>query len=135
MALAWRRAADRVPASIPSGFQWRVPAWAVGGGANGSSLDPIAPSFPAGIESWLVAGPINLANATDAFVNLDLFYESDGNDPFTISVSQDRFFFTEELTIDQIVPTGSWEQKTVSLTDYVGKPAKPHLPRYSDAMK
>lgn len=101
--------------------------WGVGGGTNGSALDPVAPAFPAGVKTWLVAGPINLANATDALVNLDLFYESDGNDPFTISVSQDRYVFNEEFRMDSTVPTGSWQPKTVSLLDYVGKPAAPQV--------
>ena len=97
--------------------------WAIGGGSSGSALDPIAPSYPNGVDSWLVLGPINLKNADDALVNLDLLYEADGGDPFTVAVSEDRFTFTPQLVVNENVPKGDgeWEQKSVPLTSFAGK--------------
>lgn len=102
-------------------------AWAVGGGDSGSSLDPIAPNYPAGVSSWLVAGPFDLSTAKDALMNFDLYYASDGNDPFTLSYSYNRLDFTEYYTMDQNVPNGSWQQKTIQLGQFAGDKQHPQI--------
>jgi len=99
-------------------------AWAIGGGTIGSTLDPLNRSYPSGVQSWLVAGPFDLSSADDALINLDLFYEASGGDPFTVSLSEDRIQFTPQLTVNKNVNKGDgqWEQRSVSLSAFAGKP-------------
>lgn len=108
------------PASTRSG-------WSICADANCSNVDPIAPTYPNGLNSWLVAGPFNLAGAEDAQLNFDLLYEANGGDAFTVAVSQDRLQFTPQFTMNQNVNQGAWEAKSVPLAQFVGDPAKPQV--------
>ncbi len=101
--------------------------WGICADATCSTTDPIAPSYPKGIVSWLVAGPFDLSKADDALVNLDLFYEASNGDPFTVSVSENRVQFTPQLTVDGNVNQGAWEEKSVSLSQFAGNPNKTRL--------
>jgi hypothetical protein len=126
----WDNNLDRSSGSL--GYKWgltTVPngldpnskqvGWGVGGGDNGSNLDPLAPNFPAGVNSWLVAGPFDLSSADDAMIDLDLFYESDGNDAFKVSVSYNRLDFVEQYVRDENISEGSWEPVTISLSNFI----------------
>jgi hypothetical protein len=75
----------------------------------------------------LVAGPFDLTTADDAVLNFDLFYESDGNDPFTVSYSYNRFDFFPTYTMDENVADGSWEPKSVQLGDFVADDEHPQI--------
>jgi hypothetical protein len=86
-----------------------------------SNVDPIAPNYPTGVKSFLVAGPFDFSRADDALVDLDLFYEANSADKFTVSVSDNRQTFVEELTVVGNINNGQWEEKSVSLSNYIGK--------------
>lgn len=121
----------------PLGYIWGVrkisdnpsehAAWAIGGGDNGDNLELINPSYPAGVDSWLVAGPFDFTNAEDALVTLDLFYEANQGDPFSVGISEELIsgdFVEQQPVIDKDVNKneGSWEQLQWSLSAYIGKP-------------
>jgi hypothetical protein len=105
---------DLDPSSTKSG-------WGICSDVTCSNVDPIAPNYPAGVKSFLVAGPFDLSRADDALVDLDLLYEANSADKFTVSVSDNRQTFVEELTVVGNISDGQWEERSVSLTNYVGK--------------
>jgi hypothetical protein len=95
--------------------------WGICAEDSCSNVDPNAPSYPAGVQSFLVAGPLDLSDSKDALVKLDLFYEANTNDKFTISVSENRYSYIVVSTVTGNIDDGRWQEKTVSLSDYVGK--------------
>ena len=101
--------------------------WGICSDASCTNVDPIGPSYPKGVNSWLVAGPFDLSSAEDAQLNFDLLYEANNGDPFSVSVSQDRLQFTPQLTVNQNVANGAWEEKSVSLTPFVGNATQPQI--------
>ena len=98
--------------------------WAIGGSAVGQSLDPNSPAYPTGVSSLLFAGPFDLTSATTLKARFDLLYEANQGDRFVFAVSEDRKFFDNKLVLDENVDRGSgaWQQKTVVLDAYAGKP-------------
>ena len=105
---------DLDPSSTKSG-------WGICSDETCSNVDPIAPNYPAGVKSFLVAGPFDLSRADDALVDFDLFYEANSADQFTVSVSENRYSYVVVSTVVGDISDGQWEDKSVSLTDYIGK--------------
>jgi len=51
-------------------------AWAVGGGANGTSL-ACGANYPNLVDSWMIYGPVDLSNATEARLEFDFWVNSE----------------------------------------------------------
>ena len=94
-------------------------AWAVGGGSNGESRD-LADGYPAGADSWLIYGPINLSTALDAELSFNYRFEADGGDTFSVLISTDNLSWDGQQTDDG--GTGDWLERNFALDDYVGEP-------------
>ena len=101
--------------------------WGICADTTCSNVDPIAPSYPEGVNSVLIAGPFDLSKADDAMLNFQLFYEANGGDPFRVLVSENRVQFTPQFEMSEDVNQGEWEEKTVSLSQFAGDPLKTRL--------
>jgi hypothetical protein len=101
-------------------------AWGVGTG--NPELNPQVDGYPTDVNSWLVAGPFDMADAVDGVVTLDLFLDAvpgvpgDPTKPgnkFAIAISTDGSTYTGV----QIVDGGSaeWAKLQQSLVNYAGE--------------
>ncbi len=91
--------------------------WPAGGGAD--PLDP--PNYANNMDSWMIYGPFDLSNATDAQVVFFLWRELEPNYDFIeFYVSDNGQDFTQW---GQWGGNADWEQITVGLGDYAGESA------------
>ncbi len=80
--------------------------WAIGGGAIGSTLDPISDTYPANIDSWLVYGPFDLSEAQDVGLTFDLLVAGQsGTATFSVAYSTNGTSFTGQK---QSFPLADW---------------------------
>jgi len=89
-------------------------AWAVGGGADGSSLS-CGSNYPNYIESWMVYGPFSLVNATAADLAFKFWLNSELNYDaicWMVSIDGTNFYGTVMSGDSQ-----GWMDKTMDLSD------------------
>ncbi|RPJ32704.1 MAG: M6 family metalloprotease domain-containing protein, partial [Planctomycetaceae bacterium] len=97
----------------PYGGSWA--AWPANGGANG--LDPASSNYPPNMFSWMIYGPFNLSNATEADTWFELWREIEpGYDWVFFGVSSDGSSFNGF----QWDGTADWTFMDVDYNDYVG---------------
>jgi uncharacterized protein YegL len=88
-------------------------AWAVGGGANGSTL-PCGSYYPNNASSWMIYGPFDLSSATDAEL---LFYR------WNNTIDPDRLIWGASLDGNHFYGTiaigdsGGWKYTSFDLTN------------------
>jgi hypothetical protein len=88
--------------------------WAVGGGADGSSLS-CGSNYPNNAFSWLIYGPFSLAGASDAELLFDAWVNS--------QLDYDRFFVGASIDNDMFYGTrttgnsGGWTSENFDLTN------------------
>lgn len=102
-------------------YQGSYSGWAVGGGANGSSLS-CGSNFPNDAESWMIYGPFSLADATDGVLDYSMWLNTDdsGGDFIYIGASVDGSNFS--LVEGWYGSTGGWVDESASLADWLGEP-------------
>lgn len=94
--------------------------WAVGAGVNGDTLNPISDTYPAGVNTWLIYGPLNLSEVTAASISFE--YLLDVAHPVTDTFG--LFVSTNGSTYSGIisgVSTDSWLNQSFTLSPYVGE--------------
>jgi hypothetical protein len=98
-------------------YQGSNSGWAVGGGANGSSLN-CGSNYPNYAESWMVYGPFSLENTTAARLDYKLWLNSEeGYDGVCRLASTDGVNFTGFCTSGY---TNAWVDRTLDLADIGG---------------
>ena len=96
-------------------------AWAIGGGQDGANLEVENDGYPAGVDSWLVYGPVDLTQALDAELSFNYWFEADAGDEFSVLVSTDGTNWTGKQTDNG--GSGQWFGRNYSLDVYIGEPA------------
>ena len=110
-----------------AGYNWRDRSclssaggwsgWAIGGGSNGTPLS-CGSSYPNNVVTWMVYGPVNLSDATDAQLKFDLWLNSEpGYDFINWGASDNGQSFTMESESGN---TNGWTSRSASLTDING---------------
>ncbi|OGO28847.1 MAG: hypothetical protein A2Z16_11150 [Chloroflexi bacterium RBG_16_54_18] len=101
---------------LPHTDSWS--AWAARGGANG--LDPQFYYYPDNMDSWMVYGPFDLSDCSEAEYNFYYWNQSEPNyDFFGWAASGNGVnFYGWELSGDQ----SSWSPVTFDLDSYCGDP-------------
>lgn len=100
--------------------------WAIGSGDLGGALDPISDTYPAGINSWLVYGPLDLSSVKSAHFTFDYILDVSNtfSDTFGVYVSTDGGNFNGhevQLPIDQWVNNSyTIDDQYLSSTTYIG---------------
>jgi hypothetical protein len=98
-------------------YQGSNSGWAVGGGANGSSLN-CGSSYPNYAESWMVFGPFSLANTTAARLDYKLWLNSEGGfDGVCRMASTNGVNFTGPCNSGN---SNGWIDRTLDLADIAG---------------
>ncbi len=88
--------------------------------ARGSAAaEPCADNYPNNADSWFVAGPFNLSNATQAEVTFDYLLQTEKNkDWLGWYASDDNVNF---VGIRESGNSNGWQSQTFDLQNYVGK--------------
>lgn len=90
-------------------------AWPAAGGADG--LEPNDYDYPDNLDSWMIYGPLDLSQVTDAQVEFKLWRDIEPTfDEFSFGVSDGSIF--EGYGLSGVMPY--WETFTMSLTDNIG---------------
>ncbi len=85
-----------------------------------SAKQPCTENYPNDMESWLILGPFNLTDATQAEVAFDYFLDSEkGADWFGWYASEDNITFSG---IRESGQSDGWTTRTFDLRSWVGKP-------------
>lgn len=93
--------------------------WAVGGGANGSLLNPSTDTYPNNVDSWLVYGPLDLSYAFDARLEFDWFLDSAPGDWFSWCATTDVSGLPTSCQAAAVSGrVGTWVSGTLSLRPY-----------------
>ena len=95
-------------------------AWSIGGGQDGQALEPSADGYPANADSWLIAGPISLAQAQEAELSFNYSFHADAGDTFSVLVSTDGV--TWEGKQEDSGGPNSWFGRNFALDAYAGQP-------------
>ena len=122
-----------VVADVPaSGYQWgtevytngavytgTASAWAVGAGISGTLLNPISDTYPAGVDTWLIYGPMDLSEVSAASISFEylLDVENGVTDKLGLFVSTNGSSYAGLVSG---VNTASWLQQSYSLSAYLG---------------
>jgi hypothetical protein len=97
----------------PHGGSWA--GWPANGGLDG--LDPAGSMHPPNMQSWMIYGPIDLSDATDAGTSFYLWLETEQDwDWLFFGVSDDGVSFNGI----QWSGVADWQLHDVYYTDYVG---------------
>lgn len=96
-----------------------ISAWGVGGGANGSGLQPGRNGYPARVDSWLIRGPLDLSNTTALSLRFNYSLEADQGDAFSVLVSTNGSNWTGKQANDG--GDGTWFGRSLPLNEYVGQ--------------
>ena len=96
-----------------------VSVWAVGGGLQGSLLDPATDAYPDNADAWLILGPLDMSNVAEAMVTFTYWLQSDVNDSFGVSTSTDGVNFTGLETVSG--GAGGFTTRTLGLNDHAGE--------------
>lgn len=98
--------------------------WAVGGGDNGGALS-CGSNYPNNVNTWMVYGPLNLSDATNAELLFDLWLNSEaGYDYVYWGASDNGSSFS---MVSESGNTNGWVPRSVNLgningNNYLGKP-------------
>lgn len=93
--------------------------WAVGGGADGGSLDPTTDQYPDNVDSWLIYGPLDLSRVFQADLYFDWWLDSASGDWFRWCALTDPSDLDNACDGPGIAgPIGTWISGTLSLDDY-----------------
>ncbi len=94
--------------------------WAVGGGAQGSLLDPITDTYPSNVDSLLVYGPLDLAEGFDARLEFEWFLDTGPGDWFSGCVVADVNSLSDGCQGTAVSGRiGTWVEGMLSLKPYM----------------
>ncbi len=103
----------------PAASSGSVSIWAVGGGLQGSALDPTVDGYPDNVDSWLILGPIDMSDIAEASITFTYWLQSDSGDNFGVSVSTDGSSYNGLETVSG--GTGGFTTRTLGLNSYAGE--------------
>lgn len=122
-----------IVADVPSsGYQWgtevytngaiytgTASVWAVGAGISGTLLNPISDTYPAGVDTWLIYGPMDLSRVSAASISFEylLDVENGVTDKVGLFVSTNGSSYAGLVSG---VNTASWLQQSYNLSAYLG---------------
>ncbi len=93
--------------------------WAVGGGADGSSLNAAMHTYPNNVDSWLIYGPLDLSQVFRADLTFDWWLDSAPGDWFGWCMTTDLSNLAEDCDGARISGRiGTWISGTLSLDAY-----------------
>lgn len=102
-------------------YEGSYSGWAVGGGANGSSLS-CGSNFPNNAESWMVYGPFSLDDATQGVLDYSMWINTDDttNDWVFIGASINGIDF--DFVAGWYGTSGGWVVESADLAGWLGEP-------------
>jgi hypothetical protein len=103
----------------PTATSGDISVWSIGGGANGILLDPATGGYPTNLDTWLILGPLNMRNVSEAELTFTYWLEAEAGDPFAVSVSTDGVNYDGEETVNGSL--GGHVTRMLTLEDYVGQ--------------
>ena len=96
-------------------------AWATGGGADGSLLDPGVDDYPNNALSYMIRGPLNLSGTTGAHLAFDVWLDTEEDlDVLQVVASTDGVSYQSLATLSG--NSGGWITHTANLEAYAGEP-------------
>lgn len=109
-------------------------AWAIGGGADGQLFTQCNATYPDHLESWMIAGPLNLAGARAARMDFTMWLNSEclGTDCATKAdrlwalassdgASFDGRWWAGDWKDDPRSGPGGWYETSLDLVDHLGE--------------